>query len=216
MSQPLSSPSDSSLRSPAITILSSVPRILSIPIPPHYLTAASSSFSLLGFFLRAVVAARSLNPDWMMAKRNNESRPKCPRLRRSYRDTDPSNCLRWDITDFGAITIICVGHGCHVLLGMFDHWFDKKLSGIYPGYYGTSAPQCNSQLGKESRIFAPTSLKILIPGKESGLRRKLESTSSRSGDHRVETHLPKYGEKSCRKISGRKDSFSASNSQRNA
>ena len=50
-SQPLSSPSDSSLRSPAITILSSVPRISSIPIPPHYLTAPSSSFSLLGFFL---------------------------------------------------------------------------------------------------------------------------------------------------------------------
>ena len=154
MSQPLSSPSDSSLRSPAITILSSVPRISSIPIPPHYLTAASFSFSLLGFFLWAVVAARSLNPDWMMAKRNNESRPKCPRLRRSYRDTDRSNCLRWDIIDFGAITIICVGHGCHVLLGMFDHWFDKKLSGIYPGYYGTSAPQCNSQLGKESCTFA--------------------------------------------------------------
>jgi len=49
-SQPLSAPSDSSLRSPAITILSSVPRISSIPIPPHYLTAASSSFSLFGFF----------------------------------------------------------------------------------------------------------------------------------------------------------------------
>ena len=65
MSQPLSSPSDSSLRSPAITILSSVPRISSISIPPHYLTAASSSFSLLGLFLWAVVAARSLNPiEW--------------------------------------------------------------------------------------------------------------------------------------------------------
>ena len=57
-----------------------------------------------------------------------------------------------------------------------------------------SAPQCISQLGKESRIFTPTSLQILIPSKESGRRRKLESTSSRFGDHRVENHLPKFGE----------------------
>ena len=54
-----------------------------------------------------------------------------------------------------------------------------------------SAPQCISQLGKESRIFTPTSLQILIPSKESGRLRKLESTSSRSGDHRVENTLAK-------------------------